>query len=74
MRAGLRVHAIQMRATNGASPVESAERDRRKDEQERRGVRDLLWQTEERRGGGGRDSKDHESDRHGQLAIVRPIR
>ena len=62
VRADRRVHSVEVRPADGASPVESAEGDGREDEEERRRVRHLLRQPCERRGDGGHDAKRDEKD------------
>src|SRR5206468_4795023 len=74
VRADLWIHPVEVCSADRASPVESTERDRREDKDERGGIWDLLRQTEERRRDGGHDPEDNERDRHGQLARAeRPI-
>src|SRR5947207_15673469 len=67
MRADRWVHSVEVRTADGASPVKSAEGDRREDECECQRVGHLLRQPGERRGACGSDTKHNKNDRDRQL-------
>ena len=62
MSAALWIQAVQVRPTDGASPVKSAECDCGDYEEEGLGIWNLLGQPGQRGGDGGRDAKHDEKN------------